>query len=359
MIITLSLGVVNKSARDIQYIILKFYGEIMKKILSVAGAAILAMLPLSACGQQDGLKTVKVNEVTHSIFYAPMYLADSLGYFKDEGIKIELTNGGGADAVMASVLSGDSDIGFCGPEAAIYVQLGGTKDQPTVFGQLTKRDGSFLVSRVREDNFEWSSLKGKEILAGRRGGVPAMTFEYVLKENGFTESDININYDVAFNLMTGAFEAGTADYCTMFEPTASEYQAAGKGYIVAAVGEEGGEVPYTAYIAKRSWLDKNGETAEGFLRAVLKAIKYLDENTTETAAPFLVSHFPSTNEQSIATSLKSYKDIDAWQSDMAMTEKAFNRLQDIIESAGELSARADYNAITDNTLVKKVYNSLK
>ncbi len=186
-----------------------------------------------------------------------------------------------------------------------------------------------------------------------------MTFEYVLKENGFTQDDININYDVEFNLMTGAFEAGTADYCTMFEPTASDYQAAGKGYIVAAVGAASGEVPYTAYIAKRSWLDKNADIAEGFLRAVLKAVKYLDENTPETAAPFLVSHFPSTSEQSIATSLRSYKEIDAWQSDMAMTEQSFNRLQDIIESAGELPERADFNALVDNTLVKKVYAALK
>lgn len=331
----------------------------MKKFFTVAGAAILALLPLSACGQDDGLTKVKVNEVTHSIFYAPMYLADSLGYFKDEGIKIELTNGGGANKVMTAVLSGDADIGFCGPEAALYVEHGGTKDTPTVFGQLTKRDGSFLVSRQKEDNFQWTDLKGKEILAGRRGGVPAMTFEYVLKENGFTKDDININYDVEFNLMTGAFEGGTADYCTMFEPTASDYQAAGKGYIVAAVGAASGEVPYTAYIAKRSWLDKNEETAEKFLRAILKAVKYLDENTPETAAPFLVSHFPSTTEKSIATSLKSYKEIDAWQSDMTMTEASFNRLQDIIESAGELPARADFNAIVDNTLVKKVYASLR
>ena len=199
----------------------------MKKTLAILGAAIFALLPLSACREKSNLKTVKVNEVTHSVFYAPLYLADELGYFEEEGLKIELTNGGGADAVMASVLSGDSDIGFCGPEAAVYVALGGSNDLPTVFGQLTKRDGSFLVSRKEEPNFKWTDLKGKEILAGRRGGVPAMTFEYVLKENGFTKDDINLNFDVAFNLMTGAFEAGTADYCTMFEPTASEYQAAG------------------------------------------------------------------------------------------------------------------------------------
>lgn len=331
----------------------------MRKSLAITGAALFALLPLSACGESDGLMTVKVNEVTHSVFYAPMYLADSLGYFEEEGLKIELTNGGGADNVMASVLSGDSDIGFCGPEAAIYVQLGGAKDVPTVFGQLTKRDGSFLVSRKAEPDFKWTDIKGKEILAGRKGGVPAMTFEYVLKENGFTAADINLNFDVQFNLMTGAFESGTADYCTMFEPTASEYQAAGKGYIVASVGEAGGVVPYTGYIAKRSWLDKNEDTARGFLRAILKAVRYAQEEDAETIATHLYKQFPSTSYNSITTSIKSYQKIDSWFTDMVMPEESFNRLQDIIESAGELPSRADFSKIVDNSYAKDVYEKLK
>ena len=334
----------------------------MKKLLATLGAAIFALLPLSACGEpavQDGITTVRGNEVTHSVVYAPVYLADALGYFEEEGIEIELTNGGGADAVMAAVLSGDADIGFCGPEAAIYVLLGGSNDVPTVFGQLTKRDGSFLVSRVDEPDFTWESLKGKEILAGRKGGVPAMTFEYVLREHGFTDEEINLNFDVAFNLMTGAFEAGTADYCTMFEPTASEYQAAGKGYIVAAVGEAGGEVPYTSYIAKRSWLNENEETAKGFLRAILRGVEYAQTQDANSIAEYLVEYFPSTSAQSLATSVTSYRNIDAWVTDMAMTEASFARLQDIIASAGELSERADFDALVDNSYVTEVYNELK
>lgn len=330
----------------------------MKKIISVLGAAVLALLPLSACGDSDGKTTVKVNEVTHSVFYAPLYLADALGYFAEEEIKIELTNGGGADAVTAAVLSGDADVGFCGPEAAIYVNIGGSNDQTVVFGQLTKRDGSFLVSRKAEPDFKWTDLKGKEILAGRRGGVPAMTFEYILKENGFTESDININYNVAFNMMTSAFESGTADYCTMFEPTASEYQKAGKGYIVASVGTAGGEVPYTAFNAKRSWLNKNTDTAKKFLRALLKAVRYAQEQPAETIADHLVSYFPSTGKDSLTTSIKSYQDVDAWVTDMAMTEASFNRLQDIIDSAGELEKRTEFSAVVDNSLVKEVYAAL-
>lgn len=331
----------------------------MKKILTVLGAAVFALLPLSACGEKDELKTLRVNEVTHSVFYAPMYLADSLGYFEEEGLKIELTNGGGADMVMSSVLSGDADIGFCGPEAALYVLLGGTQDVPTVFGQLTKRDGSFLVSREDEPNFKWSDLKDKEILAGRRGGVPAMTFEYVLKENGLKPGEYKLNFDVAFNLMTAAFEEGTADYCTMFEPVASEYQAAGKGHIVAAVGEAGGEVPYTSFIAKRSWLNKNKDAAKGFLRAIMRAIGFAMEKDPDEVATYLYKAFPSTSYASISTSVASYRRIDSWQTDMQMSEKSFNRLQDIIAEAGELPARGDFGKLVDNSIAREVYSELK
>ena len=331
----------------------------MKKSLAVLGAALFSLLPLSACGETDGLVTLKINEVTHSVFYAPLYLADSLGYFEEENLKIELTNGGGADAVMASVLSGDSDIGFCGPEAAIYVQLGGSQDVPTVFGQLTQRDGSFLVSRKEEKDFKWTDLKGKEILAGRRGGVPAMTFEYVLRENGFTDADINLNFDVAFNLMTGAFEAGTADYCTMFEPTASEYQKAGKGYIVAAVGVAAGVIPYTSVLAKRSWISQHETQVRGFLRAMLKAVDYAQKNTPEDIASKLFKQFPSTSYESITTSIKNYQSIDSWATDMELTEASFKRLQDIIQSAGELPKRAAFADLVDNRYVKEEYEKLK
>lgn len=330
----------------------------MKKTIAILGATLFALLPLSACGESDGLTKLKINEVTHSVFYAPMYVADSLGYFKEEGIKIELTNGGGANNVMTAVLSGDADIGFCGPEAALYVMLGGTKDVPTVFGQLTQRDGSFLVSRKQEPNFDWTNLKGKELLVGRRGGVPAMTFEYILKEKGFTESDININYGVEFNLMTAAFAEGTADYCTMFEPTASEFQASGKGYIVASVGEAGGNIPYTSYIAKRSWLDRHEDTVNGFLRAMLKAVNYVQNNTPENIAPLLEKHFPSTSVESITVSIRNYQKINSWATDMAMTEESFERLQNIMETAGELSTRGKFIDLVDNRYVKALYDTL-
>ena len=331
----------------------------LKKFLCAAIAACFAILPLSSCKEEDGVKTVKVNEVTHSVFYAPMYLAEALGYFSEENIKIELTNGGGADSVMAAVLSGDSDIGFCGPEAALYVLVGGSSDVPTVIGQLTKRDGSFLVSRKPEPNFQWTDLKGKEILAGRKGGVPAMTFEYVLNNHNLQDGrDLTLNYDVAFNLMVSAFEAGTADYCTMFDPTAYEYEAAGKGYVVASVGEASGEVPYTCFIAKNSWIKKNKDTAEGFLRAVTKAVKYVNENSSDQVAAYLTSYFEGISQTALAASVQRYRDIDAWRTELSMTEDSFNRLQDIIANAGELTRRATLNELVDNSYAKKVYGEV-
>ena len=326
------------------------------KIICLIAAAVLSAatpLALSSCTTDDGV--IRVNEVTHSVFYAPMYLADGLGYFEEEGITIELTNGGGADATMAAVLSDGADIGFCGPEAAIYVAIGGSNDQPKVFGQLTKRDGSFLVGRSDEPDFEWSDLEGKEILAGRKGGVPAMTFEYALKEQGVNAT---LNYDVAFNMMTAAFESGVADYCTMFEPTASEYEAQGKGYIVASVGQESGEVPYTCFIAKQSYIDKNPEKIEGFLRAMTKAIKYVNETDSATVAQQLVPYFDGTSISSLEVSLDSYKAIDAWVTDMAMEESAFTRLQDIIESAGELERRVEFDEIVITDVAHAVYEQV-
>ena len=327
-----------------------------KRLITLFTAALFAItipFAFAACKQDN--KVIKINEVTHSVFYAPLYLADSLGYFKDGGYEIELTNGGGADATMAAVLSGGADIGFCGPEAAIYVAIGGSDDAPKVFGQLTKRDGSFLVGRNAEPDFDWSNLNGKEILAGRKGGVPAMTFEYVLKTNEVT---CDLNYDVAFNMMTAAFESGIADYCTMFEPVASEYQAAGKGHIVASVGEKSGEIPYTCFMAKQSYIDKNGEAVEALLRAVTKAVKYINETDSATVAKKLTPYFDGTSENSLKVSVDSYKRIDAWVTDMAMKEAAFTKLQDVIEMAGELSKRVKFEDLVMTETAHKIYEEV-
>lgn len=329
----------------------------MKKSLIAVFAAALAALaiPFSLAGCGGSGEVLKINEVTHSVFYAPMYLADALGYYEEEGFEVEFTNGGGADNTMAAVLSGSADVGFCGPEAALYIAIGGSSDSPKVFGQLTKRDGSFLVARTPEPDFEWSDLEGKEILAGRKGGVPAMTFEYVIEELGVNAS---LNYDVDFNYMTAAFESGIADYCTMFEPTASDYEAEGKGYIVASVGEQSGEIPYTCFAAKESYINENPEKIEGLLRAVTKATKFVMENDAATVAEYLVPYFDGTSEESLANSVQAYKDIDAWVANMAMEEAAFTRLQDVIENSGELERRVDFDELILTDVAQKVYEEV-
>ena len=309
-------------------------------------------MPFAFAGCVKDKTVIRINEVTHSVFYAPMYLADSLGYFEEEGIKIELTNGGGADKTMAAVLSGAADIGFCGPEQAIYVNIGGSSDAPKVFGQLTKRDGSFLVGRTEEKNFDWHNLEGKEILAGRQGGVPAMTFAYVLKELNVSA---RLNYGVQFDSMTAAFESGVADYCTMFEPIASEYQAAGKGFIVASVGQQSGAIPYTCYLAKESYIKANGDKIEGFLRAITKAVKYVNETDSATVAQKLVAYFNGTSIDSIKISVENYSKIDAWVTDMAMQEADFNRLQDVMDYSGELSKRVKYADVVNCDIAHSVY----
>ena len=325
----------------------------MRKFLTIILSTLLLIIPFSGCTGNNGKTTIKLNEVTHSVFYTPLYVAIEKGYFEEEGIKIELTNGGGADASMTAILSGSADIGLMGPETVIYVQKQGKKDAPKVFGQLTQKDGSFLVSRNAEPDFEWSDLEGKEILAGRRGGVPAMTFEYVLKELNL--KSYTLNYDVQFNLMTSAFIGGTADYCTVFEPTASEYQANGTWHIVASVGEQSGEIPYTSFIALNSYINENQETLKGFLRALKKAYDFMANNSERVVAETIVKQFPSTSISSIETSIKSYKNINAWTSNLQATENSFNRLQDIMISAGELDSKIPFSNLVNNSLAKNIF----
>ena len=327
-----------------------------KRLITVLIAAVFAiMIPFAFAGCKKDDKTIRINEVTHSVFYAPLYLADALGYFEEEGFKIDITNGGGADKTMAAVLANEADVGFCGPEAVVYTYLGGSDDCPKVFGQLTKRDGSFLVGRVKEDNFDWKTLEGKDVIGGRPGGGPLMTFQYVLKQ---LNVKANLVTNIDFNLMTAAFEGGTADYCTMFEPVASEYQKAGKGFIVGSVGQQAGEIPYTCFMAKSSYINKNPEKIEGLLRGITKAIKYLKQTDSATVAKLLVKYFDGTSEESLKTSVESYAKIDAWVDNMAMKESAFNNLQDIIESAGELKQRVSFDSVILTETAQKVYGEI-
>lgn len=326
----------------------------MKKTIALIFSLFFAVLSLSACGKDNS--TIRINEVTHSVFYAPLYVAIENGYFDEEGYEIELTNGGGADNSMTAILSKTADIGLMGPETVIYVKKQNKADQPKVFAQLTQKDGAFLVSRIAEPDFSWNDLRGKEILAGRKGGVPAMTFEYIMKSYNMTNGiDYELNYNVQFNLMTSAFIGGTADYCTVFEPTASEYQKEGKWYIVASVGEQGGEIPYTSFIALDSFINGNENKINAFLNAMKKAFDFMAKSTEREIAEAIVKQFPSTTIESIETSIKSYKNINAWKTNMIPTEKSFDNLQNIMENSGELDEKMAFGDITSLSAVKKVF----
>lgn len=316
---------------------------------------------LFGCGEntKDEFVTLKVSEVTHSIFYAPLYVAINNGYFEQDGIKIELSNGGGADKSMTAILSGDADIGLMGPEAAIYVTEGGAQDKPVVFGQLTKRDGSFIVSKTAIEDFTVEDLVGKEIIGGRKGGVPAMTLEYVIKQAGLSigteQNQVNLRTDVAFDLTASVFDSTDADFCTLFEPTASELCAERGYHIVASVGEVSGEVPYTAFMAKKGFIEENQLTVERFLRAVYRGYRFLLTADVDEIAESLKPSFVGVKDESIITSIQSYIACDAWVDNPAMTETAFNRLQDIMISAGELEDKVEFDSVVDNTIANRVY----
>lgn len=318
-------------------------------------AAIVISINMNDNADTASLTTLQVNEVTRSVFYAPQYLAISNGFFEEEGLEIELTTGQGADKVMTAVLAGQSDIGFCGPEAAIYVYNEGKEDYIEVFAQMTQKDGSFLVSKEPTDNFQWTDLKGKTVIPGRKGGVPYMTFEYVLKQNGINpQTDLVLDDSIKFDLMAGAFAGGNAEYVTLFEPTASMTEDAGKGYVVASVGEASGEIPYTAYCAKKSYIAENPTIIEGFTRAIYKGEQWVKEHTAREIAEKIVEFFPDTTIDSLATSVQKYKDIDAWKENPILEEASFDKLQEIMTEAGELDTKAPYDKVVNNTFAEKV-----
>ena len=329
----------------------------LKRLVAVVLCMLIATALLGCAGQTA--QKITLNEVTHSVFYAPLYAAISLGYFKEEGIELELVNGGGADKSMTAVLSGQAEIGLMGPEAAIYVFNEGKEDSALVVGQLTKRDGSFLMGRTPDEDFKWTDLKGKTIIGGRAGGVPEMTLEYVLRKNGLEPGkDVDVITNIQFNLMGGAFEGGTGDYVTLFEPTASMFEKEGKGYILDAVGAESGEVPYTAFMAKKSYIKDNPLVIEKFLRAVYRGQQFVQKATDEEVAKAIVSFFPDTTEESLVMVAKSYRAIDAWMDTPVMKVEAFSRLQDIIIQAGVLKDKVGFTDVVDTSYAQKAVDEL-
>ena len=325
----------------------------MKKLLTFLLAVLMIVPALCACGQKN-TSVVRLNEVTHSVFYAPQYVAMSQGFVAEEGLEVELTNGGGADKVMTAVVSGQSDIGLAGPEASIYVYNQGKADHTQNIAQLTKRDGSFLVGRTDED-FDWSNLKGKTIIGGRKGGVPEMTLEYVLRLHGLTPGeDVTVDTSVQFNMMAGAFTGGQGDYVTLFEPTATQLERAGKSYVLASIGQESGEIPYTAYFANKSWLRDNADTAQRFVNAIAKAQQWVAEHTDRQVAEAIIDQFPDTSLDELEAVTARHRQIDAWNRTPVMERHALERLETVMEQAGEL-AHSDwvpFDELVNNTFAQ-------
>ena len=329
--------------------------EILVVIIIIAG--IIAGITINNKNKtknNNQMTKIKMNEVTRSVFYAPQYVAINKGYFRDCNIEIDLTTGQGADAVMTSVLSGESQIGFAGPEASIYVYNEGKEDYTQVFAQLTKRDGSFLVSKEKIDNFNWNMLKGKTVIPGRKGGVPYMTLEYVIKKKGLNPKiDLKLDDSIKFDLMASSFTSGTADFVTLFEPTASNIEKIGKGYIVASIGKEAGEIPYTAYFAKKSYIENNKDTIQNFTNAIYKGQNWVKEHTAKEIAEAIQSFFPDTDIELLTTAIQSYKDIDAWNETPVLKKESFNKLQEVMSEAGELKQKAPYEKVINNSFANK------
>ncbi len=306
-----------------------------------------ATLFLSGCNNTDDtLTAITLNEVAHSIFYAPQYVAIELGYFEEEGLDITLVNGGGADKVMTALISNDAQIGFMGSEASIYVYAEGSDDYAINFAQLTQRAGNFLVAREADADFNWSKLIGKEVLGGRAGGMPQMVFEYILKQNGIDpQKDLTIVQNINFGLTAGAFSGGQADYTVEFEPFATSLEVEGKGHVVASLGVDSGYVPYTAYCAKKSYLEKNPAVIQSFTNAIQKGIDYVNSHTAKEVAEVIAPQFAETSVENITIIVERYKAQDTWKNDTIFTEESFNLLQDILTEAGELSEKVPYSKL--------------
>lgn len=325
----------------------------MKRIILLLSVLLSLSLILAGCSKSEGeLTKVRLSEVTHSIFYAPQYVALTQEFFEEEGLEIELINSQGADKVMTAVLSGQVDIGFAGPEACVYVYNEGRADYGVVFAQLTNGDGTFLLGREPDPGFKWSDLKGKTVIGGRKGGMPAIILQYVLEKNGLkVGEDVFIDTTMQFAAMPGAFMGGQGDYVIIFEPTASTMEKEGKGYIVASLGEESGEVPYTAYFARKSTIENNPELIAKFTRAIYKGQQWVDTHSPEEIAQAIKPHFPDESDEILVSSVKRYKDQNTWKKDPLMLESDFYLLQDIIKAAGELDKIAPYDKVVTTEFV--------
>lgn len=333
----------------------------MKRIISLLLVILLiSSLLLVGCEKKTEKQNVRLVEVTHSVFYAPQYVAIEKGFFDKQNISIELTNAGGADKCMAALVSNQADIAFMGPEASVYVYLQGKEDYAINFAQLTQRDGSFIVGREDDDNFTIEKLRGKTILGGRKGGMPLMTLEWVIKQNGLVPGvDVDVRTDVQFDMMAGAFASGQADFTTLFEPLASNFELEGVGYVVGSVGKEAGYIPYTCYSTTKKMIDNNSDLIQRFTNAIYEGMVWVQEHSAEEVAEAILPQFPDSTVEFLTGVVQRYKDQDTWKPDLVLGEDGYDRLIDIMRTAGEIEEGAPYDLIVNTTFAKKAMESFK
>lgn len=332
-----------------------------KKLISLLLSALMlfsATVMLTGCGAEDapdaGGKThVILNEVAHSIFYAPMYVAIEEGYFAEEGLDVELVTGYGADKTMTALLSGEADIGFMGAEATIYSYAEGIEDNAVNFAQLTQRAGNFLVAREPIDDFSWDMLKGKDVLGGRAGGMPEMVFEYILSKNNIDKSEVNIDQSIDFGSTAAAFSGGQGEFTVEFEPHATSLELKGDGYVVASLGEASGYVPYTSFAARKSYIEKNPEVIQAFTNALQKGMDYCAAHTPKEIAKAIAPQFAETDAETLEIIVARYAEQDTWKTTPAFEKEAFDLLQNILMDAGELDAALPYEELVTTEFVKK------
>lgn len=315
----------------------------------------LMVLFIAACNDSEELQTVKVGEVTRSIFYAPQYVAITQGFFEEEGLNIELSTVAGGDKTMTALLSGGIDIALVGSETSIYVSAQGANDPIKNFAQLTQTDGTFLVAREEIDDFSWDMIKGSTFLGQRKGGMPQMAGEFVLKKHGIDpQADLELIQNIDFANISTAFASGTGDFVQLFEPTASVFEQEGIGHIVASFGTESGHLPYTVFMAKDSFMKEDPETIEKFTRALKKAQDFVYEASVTEVAEAIHPYFEDTDIELIATVVERYREQESFAKDPILDEEEWNNLQDIMDEAGELPKRMDYNELVDTTFAEKV-----
>lgn len=332
----------------------------IRKRLTAAVLAVLLAVTAVPCAvmaekKEEKLTRITLNEVAHSIFYAPQYVALEKGYFREEGLNVDLVTGFGADKVMTALISGEVDIGFMGAEASVYAFQEGANDPIINFAQGTQRAGNFLVAREEMPDFQWTDLKGKKVLGGRKGGMPEMVFEYILKQNGLDpQKDLSIDQSIDFGSTAAAFAGDdSADFTVEFEPSATALEKEGTGHVVASLGVDSGYVPYTSYSARRSYIEKNPEIIQSFVNGLQKGVEFVRKHTPEEIAAVIAPQFPETDADTLTTIVKRYYDQDTWKENLIFEEKSFELLQDILEGAGELRERAAYEELVTTEFAEK------